>query len=71
METKRSVKKSFISPSLSPAIWVMVFFSINSSQRKQVSCVCVFIYSQYFIYPCFVPANFSCSSVAHMLFTQC
>ena len=29
LESKRGVKKSFITPSLSPAVWMMIFFVIN------------------------------------------
>ena len=67
LQLKRGVKEPLITPILSPRIWMMVFFSINSSQSKQVPSICILIRSQCMSNSSLVPSNIPCSSITHVL----
>ena len=69
LQLKRGVKKSFISPSLSPAIWMIVFFIIDTSQSKQVPSIRIFIRSESLADSSLVPSDIPGTCITHMLFT--
>nr|DAS13405.1 MAG TPA: hypothetical protein [Caudoviricetes sp.] len=70
MESKRGVKEPLITPSLSPRIWMMIFFSINTCKGEKMSSISILIRSQCMSNSSLVPSNIPCSSITHVPFAK-
>ena len=71
LKTKRSIEETFITPSLSPRVWMIVFFIINTCKGEKMSSICVLVRSQCMSNSSLVPSDISRTSVAHMPFAEC